>query len=234
MLLNRSSVKAQRTRARLLEAALGLFKEKGFGLTTMRDISERASLAVGATYYHFRSKDEIVFAFYESTQEESERRARQSNLQTADFAERVRDILEFKLRQLGEYRPFLANLGTHALDPKSPLSPFSEHSEQVRIRAVRIFEEAMEGSNLKVARELRPHLPFLLWLYQMSVILFWIYDESAHGRNTKKLIAISQTILTKLLLASRIPILRQVNQMLLSLLELFPLSRKLISVKANE
>jgi len=54
--------KGERTRQAVIEAAYGLFLEKGFSATSMRQIAERAGLALGGIYNHFASKDEIFQA----------------------------------------------------------------------------------------------------------------------------------------------------------------------------
>src|SRR6202044_2561994 len=62
--------KSEETRTRILEAALGVFRERGFERATMRDVAAAAGVAVGAAYYYFESKDAIVMAFYERSQSE--------------------------------------------------------------------------------------------------------------------------------------------------------------------
>jgi AcrR family transcriptional regulator len=62
--------KGEQTKAVILETALELFREKGYEETTMRAIAERAGLALGNTYYYFRSKEHLIQAFYSHTHEE--------------------------------------------------------------------------------------------------------------------------------------------------------------------
>lgn len=54
--------KGERTRTAIEEAAFALFLERGFHATSMRQIAERAGLALGSIYNHFASKDEIFRA----------------------------------------------------------------------------------------------------------------------------------------------------------------------------
>lgn len=54
--------KGEATRARLIEAAYGLFMQQGFHGTSMRQIAEAAGLAVGGIYNHFKDKEEIFAA----------------------------------------------------------------------------------------------------------------------------------------------------------------------------
>ena len=70
--------KSEATRARILEAALCVFRERGFNAATMREIAAAAGMAVGAAYYYFDSKDAMVMAFYEQSQEEMAPAARSS------------------------------------------------------------------------------------------------------------------------------------------------------------
>jgi AcrR family transcriptional regulator len=53
------------TRARVMEAALDLFAEKGFAETTTRELAERLGFTKAALYYHFRTKDELLAALAE-------------------------------------------------------------------------------------------------------------------------------------------------------------------------
>lgn len=53
--------KGERTRQSIMEAAYELFLEQGYAATSMRQISQRAGLALGGIYNHFRNK-EAIFA----------------------------------------------------------------------------------------------------------------------------------------------------------------------------
>jgi AcrR family transcriptional regulator len=54
--------KGEATRLAIETAAMGLFLEQGYHATSMRQIAERAELALGGIYNHFSSKDEIFEA----------------------------------------------------------------------------------------------------------------------------------------------------------------------------
>jgi len=49
----------QNTKERLLEAARGLFAERGFHNATVRDIAARANTNLASINYYFRSKDDL-------------------------------------------------------------------------------------------------------------------------------------------------------------------------------
>jgi AcrR family transcriptional regulator len=54
--------KRERTRAKLLEAARSLIREKGYEHTTLGDIAERAGMTTGAIYGNFKNRDDLFIA----------------------------------------------------------------------------------------------------------------------------------------------------------------------------
>jgi AcrR family transcriptional regulator len=54
--------KRARTRAKLLDAALSLTREKGFENTTLQDVAQRAGMTTGAIYGNFENRDELFMA----------------------------------------------------------------------------------------------------------------------------------------------------------------------------
>ena len=47
-------------KSRIIDAAWGLFSEKGFEATTLNDIIEAAGVAKGNFYYYIRGKDSLL------------------------------------------------------------------------------------------------------------------------------------------------------------------------------
>ena len=54
--------KRARTRARLLEAARALVREKGYERTTLQDVAARAGMTSGAIYGNFRNREDLFMA----------------------------------------------------------------------------------------------------------------------------------------------------------------------------
>jgi AcrR family transcriptional regulator len=54
--------KRDRTRAKLMEAARALIREKGYERTTLEEIAERAGMTTGAIYGNFKSREELFIA----------------------------------------------------------------------------------------------------------------------------------------------------------------------------
>ena len=212
--------KGAETKQRILESALKLFQSKGFNATTMRDIADDAGMAVGAAYYHFRSKEEIVFAYYEATQDDAEEFAKNIVAKELDVKTRVDKIIRFKLAQFAPYRSFLNVLGQTAVSPENPLSPFSSETKEIRDRAIRLFEVACEDGKLKVSKQLVKLLPKILWFYHMGIIFFWLHDQSAGQKRTDRLLRETLGILVRLLQLSALPLLKPLNQKVASIISI--------------
>jgi AcrR family transcriptional regulator len=59
------SRKRRQTQARLLDAAMDAFAERGFYGTSVEDVCERAGFSRGAFYSNFSSKEELFVALYD-------------------------------------------------------------------------------------------------------------------------------------------------------------------------
>ncbi|MEM5769026.1 MAG: TetR/AcrR family transcriptional regulator [Bacillota bacterium] len=55
------AMKTQITKQMLYESATRLFKENGFYNTTVEDIATAAGTSVGAFYYHFKCKEDLIY-----------------------------------------------------------------------------------------------------------------------------------------------------------------------------
>jgi AcrR family transcriptional regulator len=70
-------------RARLAEAAFGLFVERGYEQTTVDDITERAGLGRTTFFRHYRSKEDVVFPDHDRLLEQVSERLQTSSHSTA-------------------------------------------------------------------------------------------------------------------------------------------------------
>ncbi len=180
--------KSEQTRRKLFEVALAMISKKGFDATTMRDIAAEADVAQGAAYYYFDSKESIVYEYYKMSQDEHERTMSAFLPTEKRFEQRLHRAVTSKIEQAMPYKNMARALYRIAADPESPLSPFSAESKEIRLQALSIFTDVVEGSRDDFHPEIRKILPRLLWLYLMGIILFWIYDESKNSAKTFALI----------------------------------------------
>lgn len=210
--------KSEETRARILKSALAIFRERGFERATMREIAEAAEVATGAAYYYFDSKEALVMAFYEQAQSEMKEELTQKLTVCKTLEERLRTIIAEKLEYFAPNRRLLGALTAHT-DPDHPLSPFSEETRGIREEDLEFFQAAVTDSKVKLPKDIQPYLPRLLWMYQMGLILFWVYDKSPQQRRTKALFEQTLKMLLLTLRLAAIPILRPLHRLAAELLK---------------
>lgn len=219
MLKPRITPRAEDTRRRIYEAAMEMFREKGFDETTMRDIAAKAGVALGGAYYYFSSKDAIVLAFYHEMQESSHAGILQALEGQKKLKDRIRSVIDKRLELLAPNRKFCAALFRHAPDAVDPLSPFSAETRAIREGSIEHMRIAIEGSEAKVPADLKLRLPYLLWLYQMALIMFWLYDRSPNQERTRRLLDKSLPLLVNLLRISSLPLMKPLRKSVLDLVE---------------
>jgi AcrR family transcriptional regulator len=219
MLKPRVTQRAEDTRRKIYEAAMAMFREKGFDETTMRDIAAKAGVALGGAYYYFSSKDAIVLAFYREMQEASMTVVNEAIADKKKLKDRIRGVIDQRLKLLDPNRKFCAALFRHAPDGADPLSPFSEETKLIRDAAIEQMRIALEGGDVKIPSDLKPRLPYLLWMYQMALIMFWLYDHSPNQERTQRLIDKSLGLLVNLLRLSSLPLTRPLRKAVLELIE---------------
>lgn len=204
--------KSEETRERILEAALGVFRERGFERATMREIAAAAGVALGAAYYYYESKDAIVMAFYERSQEHMRPRIVEVLAESKTLEARLRGIISTKFEVFAPDRKLLGALSGHA-DPEHPLSPFSRETAAIREQDIAFFAQAVTDSKVKLPPSILPYLPRLLWMYQMGLILFWVYDRSAGQKKTAFLYEKTLSMILNTLRIAGLPLLRPIHRL---------------------
>ena len=204
--------KGQQTRAAILEAALEMFRERGYEHTTMRAIADRAGVALGNAYYYFHSKEHLIQAFYGQTHREHLSASDSVLTEEHDLKPRLLGVMRAKIATVEPYHQFAGKLFKTAADPQSPLNPFSDESDPVRQESIAVFEGVVAGSTMRVPKDLMAELPFMLWLYHMGIILFWIHDSSPRRARTHRLIDRSVDIIVKLIGLASNPLMRPLRK----------------------
>ncbi|MET7616409.1 TetR family transcriptional regulator [Streptomyces sp. NPDC005408] len=200
--------KSEQTRTLILETALRLFQERGYDKTTMRAIAKEAGVSVGNAYYYFASKEHLVQGFYDRIGAQHQAAVRPILDQETDLETRLAGVLTSWLEIAEPYHEFASQFFKNAADPESPLSPFSPESEHAREAALSIHREVLAGSKAKVADELADVLPELMWLSQMGLVLYWVFDRSEGRERTRKLAERGARLTTRGVALSRFRVLR--------------------------
>jgi AcrR family transcriptional regulator len=176
----------EKTKAVIFEKALELFRNRGFEVTTMRDIAHAAEMATGAAYYYFPSKEAIVSSYYDQVQRTHGEKAYEALRDKQGLRERLGVVLHSKLDILKEDRMFLGALFRYTGEPGHPLSVFGKGTQEQRKQSMEILKEALAGT--EVSQEAAQILPWAIWLLHLAMILFFIYDDSEGQAKTHKLV----------------------------------------------
>jgi len=217
--LSERTAKAEETRERIVDTALRLFRDKGFDETTMRDVAAEAGMATGAAYYYFRSKEELVMALYARTAHEARSLIPPLVDRSKELKKRIRAVIDAKFAQFAPHRRLLVALVRIGMDPSHPLSPFGKETSPMRDEGIDYFRAAIDGSSTKIPRDLHDDLPRLLWLYQLGLILFWIYDESPRQRRTQTLVDGTLDLVVRLIQISSLPLMGPLRKRAVALLQ---------------
>ena len=213
-----ADTKAARTRSAIIDAALRLFRERGYDATTMRAIATEAGVSVGNAYYYFESKEQLVQGFYDRAQVDHAAAARHVLDTESDLAARIIGVGEAWLEVMEPYRPFAGKFFKNAAEPTSPLSPFSPESTPARVAAVALWSEVLDGSDAKIPKRIRTELPELLWLYFMGIVLFWVHDPTGDASATRQILQRTAPLAVRAIALTRLPVIRSMLDDIVSLL----------------
>ncbi|MFJ4687674.1 TetR/AcrR family transcriptional regulator [Streptomyces sp. NPDC091377] len=200
--------KSEQTRALILETAMRLFQERGYDRTTMRAIAQEAGVSVGNAYYYFDGKEHLVQGFYDRIAAEHQVAVRRVLDRETALEARLAGVLTAWLDIATPYHDFAVQFFKNAADPDSPLSPFSPESEPARRAAISVHREVLAGSDAKVAPELRDTLPELMWLAQMGLCLYWIFDRTPGRERSYRLAGRGARLTARGVSLSRFRVLR--------------------------
>jgi AcrR family transcriptional regulator len=213
------TLKGDQTKALILETALNIFRERGYEETTMRAIAEKAGVSLGNAYYYFRSKEYLIQAFYQRLHDEHLAASLPALENANTFKARLLAVMRLRIDIMKPYHQFAGVLFKTAAHPQSPLNPFSDESDPVREASIALFAKVIEGTKSRIPKELKAELPYLLWLYQMAIVLFWIHDPSRNHRRTYRLIDHTVDLLDKLIHLASNPFMRPLRKQALRLVE---------------
>ena len=200
--------KGEVTRQKILDTAVGLFRERGFDETTMREVASQAGVALGLTYHYFPSKEAVVMAYYDRVQGEHRRVVEDKVLAVPGLRDRLAQLFHTKLDIVKDDRRLLGALFRYTGNPEHPLSFLGKGTEAIREDCISLFAEALEREPLP--DDLRVLLPKAIWALHMGVLLYFLYDTSEGQARTRRLVDGSMDLTVSLLKLVKLPLLAPV------------------------
>ena len=211
--------KGDQTKALILETALEMFRERGYDETTMRAVAQKAGVSLGNAYYYFGSKEHLIQAFYERLHDSHVAAAVPALEHEKTLKARLLTMMRTKIETMEPYHQFAGVLFKTAANPQSPLNPFGDESDPVRRASIQLCEKVLEGEKVRIPKDLRAELPYLLWVYSMGIVLFWIHDSSPRHRRTYRMIDHTVDLLDKLVHLASNPFMRPLRKQALRLVD---------------
>jgi AcrR family transcriptional regulator len=186
----------EKSKQRILAAALALFREKGLERATTRDISKRAGIAEGTLFNYFKTKEDLALYFFQKETEDliSWFHA-QKKLQSAPLAEKLFAIVHRQLEYIEPYEDFLGAVFCRALQPASSLSPLSFDSLELRLKYLRFIREVLADSEEK--GEIPPVGDLGAYgfgLFYLGIVAYWLQDSSRGKQRTLALLDRALTV----------------------------------------
>jgi AcrR family transcriptional regulator len=191
----------EQTKARILDAALQLFREKGLERTTTKAISKRAGIAEGTLFNYFKTKEDLALYFF---QKETEGLVKwfhsDARLQKAPLPEKLFAIIHRQLEYIEPYEDFIGAVFCRALQPASSLSPLSFDSQELRLRYLRfirsVLSDAEEAGEIPRVGDLGA---YAFGLFYLGIVTHWLQDVSRGKQKTLALLDRALNLATRLL-----------------------------------
>lgn len=210
--VGKPTAKSAHTRQLLLDTAMGLFATKGFAGTTMRSIAQESGLSLGNAYYYFDSKDAIVHELFRQLLEEHRTATWPLLVPGNNLETNLRIALGKGLDVLTPFREF---------GPAFIRTAFSGSNAELgnvqRAMELGLWRQVVTASRPLPPLAIRTELPQLLWLVQRGILLFWAYDSSPGAARSLRLIKNVAPVVARLVVLSRMPVVRSILDDVLSL-----------------
>jgi AcrR family transcriptional regulator len=211
--------RGESSRAVILQAALDLFQERGYEATTMRAIADRAGVSLGSSYHYFPSKEHMVLEFYRHTHELHSAAIAPLLARERDLAARLRGTMRAVVVTCDPFHAVAGSIFSTVANPASPLNPFGAAAKPLRDDVVALYAEVVGGSDARIPGDVAEMLPLTLWLYQMGILYFWIFDRSPGRLRTLEVIDETTDLIVKLIGLANLPVLRGSRKRVLYLMK---------------
>jgi len=211
--------RGETSRAAILGAALDLFQERGYEATTMRGIADRAGVSLGSSYHYFPSKEHLVLEFYRHTHELHVAAIAPLLAREKDLAARLRGTIRAVVVTCEPFHAVAGSIFSTVANPASPLNPFGGAARPLRQEVVALYAEVVRGSDARIPPDVAELLPLTLWLYQMAILYFWIFDRSPGRLRTLEVIDETTELIVRLLGLANLPVLRGSRKRIITLIK---------------
>lgn len=101
------SIKKDKKRRKIMEAAIKVFAERGFERTRITDVARRAGTAYGLVYYYFENKERLLKDILKENWAEFLHVINEVNKEKKEFKKKVEDITLFLVKIYSQFPELL-------------------------------------------------------------------------------------------------------------------------------
>jgi AcrR family transcriptional regulator len=168
-------------RGRIRAAGKNLFKTKGFGATTTRDLSGAAGIAVGTLFNYFPNKESLGMSILAEAMSRGRNRVLVEERDFPSLEEGLFAHIAAELREMRPYRTFAGPVMERAMSPFGPARAGEEGEQARRDHLETVAGMIIDGRGPDAATSATLHL---YWSLYLGVLAFWSSDESPHQEDT--------------------------------------------------
>lgn len=191
----------EKTKEKILAAALELFQKHGLDGTTTKQISRKAGIAEGTLFNYFKTKEDLALYFFQKeTNNLVEWYGRETKLQRAPLPEKLFAIIHRQLEYIAPYEDFIGAVFFRSLQPHSKLGPLSLESQELRLRYLRFLSEVLSQAEAKQEIPALGDLgAYAVGLFYIGIVIHWLHDSSRGKQKTLALLDRSLKMATSVL-----------------------------------
>jgi len=166
----------------IIEKAARLFREKGFGAASMRDIAETVGVEAASLYNHIQSKSEILQAICFKVANEFISRLDEVERNSEPNLKKMETIIRFHIRMMLEKYEYVY-ISDHEWRhlPEPYLSNFLNQRRSYRKRLSDIIEQGINKNEMK---NIEPYVAVLTILSAISGIESWQRSRKSTSAET--------------------------------------------------
>jgi AcrR family transcriptional regulator len=189
-----------KTKEKILASAVDLIIKKGFKNASMREMAKNSDVSNPTIYNYFPTKEKIIYEYFKQKHKQSADVLKKiDDFQTYSLREQLQTLIETELEFYLEDREFLLQISDMVISSSSLKIELLYETKELFIEMVQnMLEIAIEAGEIE-DQPFKEYLPLLFWDYYISIVAYWLKDESEGFENTTEFIDHSMAVIESLL-----------------------------------